>query len=332
MGQQHQYPQTIDWAHYFKGIVHYHRNQVVEAEQDLSAVVLDRYRAHMQCLVHSAIALALTYQAQQRPIAARTVTDLLPTFLLETGNMVLQPAIRAFQAELALRQGRMADASQWATQALPTALEPMPYIFTQHLVLPRVLLALNTPASREAAAEQLARLRELVESSHSVPVLIEVLAAQAVLFEAQGDRSAAQAALERAIGLAQPGGFIRPFVDAGPTMQTLLRQLSDQGLAAYFVTEILAAFAAPPPIGLVAPAGPIDLISRPELIEPLTRREVEVLALLGQHLSNKEIAARLVIAPHTAKLHTLHIYQKLQVNTRRDAVEKAQSLGLLSSN
>jgi LuxR family maltose regulon positive regulatory protein len=59
---------------------------------------------------------------------------------------------------------------------------------------------------------------------------------------------------------------------------------------------------------------------------------VEVLALLGQHLSNKEIAARLVIAPHTAKLHTLHIYQKLQVNTRRDAVEKAQSLGLLSSN
>jgi LuxR family maltose regulon positive regulatory protein len=159
-----------------------------------------------------------------------------------------------------------------------------------------------------------------------------VLAVQAVLFEAQGDRSAALAALEGAIGLAQPGGFIRPFVDAGPTIQTLLRQLPDQGLATYFVAEILAAFAAPPPIGLAAPAGPLDLIKRPGLIEPLTRREVEVLALLEQHLSNKEIAARLFIAPHTAKLHTLHIYQKLQVNTRRDAVAKAQGLGLLSNH
>ena len=63
----------------------------------------------------------------------------------------------------------------------------------------------------------------------------------------------------------------------------------------------------------------------------MTKRELEVLALLEQRLSNKEIAARLFIAPHTAKLHTLHIYQKLQVNTRRDAVAKAESLGLLAS-
>ncbi len=177
----------------------------------------------------------------------------------------------------------------------------------------------------QAAAEQLARLREFAEARHHTHVLIEVLAVQAVLFEAQGDHSAALESLARAIGLAQPGGFIRLFVDLGPTIQALLRELRDQGVAPYFVARILAAFAEPQPIEPAATFGP------PELIEPLTKRELEVLALLEQRLSNKEIAARLFITPSTAKLHTLHIYQKLQVNTRRAAVAKAQSLGLLGS-
>jgi LuxR family maltose regulon positive regulatory protein len=324
LGQRHHYPQTVNWARYFRGIVSYHRNNLAQAEEDLSAVVLDRYRTHMQCLVHSAIALASTYQAQRRPAQARAVTDMIPTFLDETGNMVLLPTMHAFQADLALRQGRMAEASQWAVQAQPTALSPMPHFFVQHLVLPKVLLALNTPASLEAAAERLAQLREFAESRHHTHVLIEVLAVQAVLFEAQGDRPAALASLEGAIGLAQPGGFVRLFVERGLTMQTLLRQLRDRGVAPHFVSQILAAFAEPQPIEPATSPGPNDLI------EPLTNRELEVLALLEQRLSNKEIAARLFITPHTAKQHTLHIYQKLQVNSRRDAVAKAQSLGLLA--
>jgi LuxR family maltose regulon positive regulatory protein len=325
LGEEQHYPQTANWAHYFRGIVQYHRNNLAEAEQDLSAVVLDHYRTHLQCLVQSAMALALTYQAQQRPAQALAVADLLPAFLYESGNTVLMPVIHAFQADLALRQSRLAEASQWAAQTQPAALSLMPHFFAHHLVWPRVLLALNTPADRAAAAEQLARLRELAESRHHTHVSIEVLAVQAVLCEAQGDRSAALAALTRAIELAQPGGFIRLFVDLGPTVQTLLRELRDRSVAPYFVARILAASAEPQPIEPAATFGP------PELIEPLTKRELEVLALLEQRLSNKEIAARLFITPSTAKLHTLHIYQKLQVNTRRDAVAKAQSLGLLAS-
>jgi LuxR family maltose regulon positive regulatory protein len=323
LGEQHHYPQTTNWAHYFSGIVHYHRNNLAEAEQDLSTVVLDRYRTHLQCLVQGAMALALTYQSQQRPAQALTVADMLPAFLYETGNTVLLPVIHAFQAELALRQSHLAESSQWAAQAQPAALSLMPFFFAHPLVSPRVLLALNTPDDRAAAAEQLARLREFAESRHHTHVLIEVLAVQAELFAAQGDRPAALETLTRAIGLAQPGGFIRLFVDRGPTMQALLREVRDRGMAPYFVTRILAAFAAPQPIGPPAPPGV------PELIEPLTNRELEVLELLAQRLSNKEIAASLFIAPNTAKRHILNICQKLQVNTRRDAVTKAQILGLL---
>jgi LuxR family transcriptional regulator, maltose regulon positive regulatory protein len=324
LGEHHHYPQTANWAHYFRGIVHFQRNNLTEAEQDLSAVVLDRYQTHLQCLIHSAMALALTYQAQQRPAEALTVAAMLPAFLYETGNTVLLPMIHAFQADLALRQSRLAEANQWAVQTQPAALRAMPFFFVQPLVLPKVLLALNTPDSRAAAAEQLARLSEFVEAQQHTHVLIEVLAVQAMLFEAQGDRAAALESLTRAIGLAQPGGFIRLFVDLGSTMQSLLRELRDRGVAPYFVARILAAFVEPQPIE------PATTFKPPELIEPLTRRELEVLALLEQRLSNKEIAARLFITPSTAKLHTLHIYQKLQVNTRRDAVAKAQTLSLLA--
>lgn len=326
LGEHHHYPQTANWAHYFKGIVHYHRNQLAEAEQELSLMVLDRYQTHLQCLVHGAIALALTYQAQQQPAQALAIAEMLPAFLYEMGNTMLLPVVRAFQADLAMRQRRLAEASQWAAQAQPDALSLMPHFFAQHLVLPRALLAQNSPVSRQTAIDRLVQLRHFAESLHQTHVLIEVLAVQAVLFEAQGDHAVALASLERAIGLAQPGGFIRLFVEQGPTMQTLLRQLHDQGVAPHYLAQILAAFAAPQPTEPATPPGP------PELIEPLTRRELEVLAFLEQHLSTKEIAARLFITPGTAKLHTLHIYQKLQVNTRRDAVAKALRFGLLTDH
>lgn len=61
----------------------------------------------------------------------------------------------------------------------------------------------------------------------------------------------------------------------------------------------------------------------------MTDRELEVLTLLARRLSSKEIAARLFIAPNTVKRHRQHIYQKLQVNTRREAIAMAQRLDLL---
>ena len=82
LSEQHRSPQTVNWARYFKGIAYYHRNQLAQAEEELLAVVLDRYQAHLQCLVHSAIALVLTYQAQQRPDRALTVADAISALLV----------------------------------------------------------------------------------------------------------------------------------------------------------------------------------------------------------------------------------------------------------
>jgi LuxR family maltose regulon positive regulatory protein len=119
---------------------------------------------------------------------------------------------------------------------------------------------------------------------------------------------------------------VRLFVDLGPRVADLLGRLQERGRVinggAPYVGQILSALRTSAPTPASA--------SQEGLIEPLTERELEVLGLLGRRLSNKEIAARLVIAPGTVKSHTIHIYQKLDVNGRRQAVERARALGILS--
>ena len=149
-------------------------------------------------------------------------------------------------------------------------------------------------------------------------------------------------ALAEALSLAEPGGFIRIFVDLGPKMADLLRQLVKQNIAVGYIGKILAAFsedaqrATPDATDPNAPSPHLPLSPSPgptisqTLIDPLTNRELDVLDLLAQRLSNKEIAAKLFISTTTVKGHLQDIYGKLNVKKRREAVEKAEALGILS--
>jgi LuxR family maltose regulon positive regulatory protein len=205
------------------------------------------------------------------------------------------------------------------------------------LTLVKVWLAQNTPASREQAADLLGRLQTFFASIHNNRFWIEILALQALLSSAEGDEPAALTALKQAITLAEPGGFIRLFVDLGPSMAPLLDQLRHQGVAPDCVDQILAAFAEQTKDGLPAlrrifgptPKGRKREIESSSLSEPLTPREMEVLALLARHLTNRQIAEELVISPGTVKTHTLRIYRKLDVRGRQQAVARARELDIL---
>jgi LuxR family maltose regulon positive regulatory protein len=329
LSQRARIPQILNYGHYHLGRVYYHRNDLAAAEEHFKTIVQQPYLNYGNCFAYAACGLALIYQVQDQPDKAQAVIEGASMFLLETGNTTLMPVIQAFQAELALRQGRIARASQWADHLDPVPpLVPMTEPFSPHLTLVKVLLAQDTPASRQQAADLLDQLREFVESTHNKRHLIEVLVFQALLQERQGKRQSALELLGRAVALAEPGGFIRLFVDPGYSQAPLLHQLRQQGLAPDYLSQVLAAFPEP------------DLengkVGRQEskiqvLVEPLTPRELEVLALLGRHLTNKEIAAELVISPDTVKSHTMSIYRKLDVGKRQQAVARARELGLLSS-
>ena len=141
---------------------------------------------------------------------------------------------------------------------------------------------------------------------------------------------------KQAIHLAEPGGFIRLFVDLGQKMADLLNQLYDQDLAPHYINQILNAFGTKrqSPGQATESSRTIGDGGRPPdsvgIVESLTNRELDVLNLLAQGLTNKEIAAQLVVSPGTVTQHTHNIYQKLMVKNRRLAVIEATKLGILT--
>jgi LuxR family maltose regulon positive regulatory protein len=333
LSQRSDIPHIQNYGHYHLARVCYQRNDLAAAEEHFTTAVQEPYLNYGHCYAHSACGLALVHQVQGRSDKAQAVIESALAFMLQTGNTTLMPVLQAFQAEIALMQGRIALAGQWAVHLDPVPpLEPMVHLFSPHLTLVKVWLAQDTPASREQAADLLERSREFVETTHNTRFLIEVLALQAVLQDRRGERQTALKLLGQAVALAEPGGFVRLFVDLGPPMASLLERLRRQGMAVAYITNILTPFETDDDTLVGGGGRTTDAASLSALVEPLTPRELDVLTLLGRRLTNKEIAAELVISPETVKTHTLNIYRKLDVRNRRQAVARARELGLLSPN
>jgi LuxR family maltose regulon positive regulatory protein len=334
LSQQSDSPQILNYGHYHLGRVCYLQNDLIAAEQHFATVVRQPYLNYGDCIVHSACGLALTYQIQGRPDEAQAVIDTITTFLLETGNASMMPLIQALQAEIALRQGQIAAAGQWAAHVDPIPpLSPMVEFFIPHLTLIKIWLAQDTPASRQKAADLLDTARAYVESTHNTRFLIEVLALQAMQNVGQDERQIALELLAQAIDLAQPGGFIRPFVDLGPQMAGLLAELKyeDSGKQQY-VSKILTVFEKDKGGRMrneevsKQTIHPSSFTPHP-LVESLTTREQDVLECL--QLTDKEISQCLVISSHTVRTHIKGIFGKLNVANRRQAIARARELGLL---
>lgn len=191
----------------------------------------------------------------------------------------------------------------------------------EYLAVVRLVLAQGQP---ERALEMLAFLQDLVEKRSFQRRIIEILALKARALHQKGDLDQALQELARALALAEPEGYQRTFVDEGEPMARLLYQAVARGISPEYAGRLLAALAQEspqaPPAGK-APAG--------DLVEPLSERELEVLGLIAEGLSNGEIASRLYISLSTVKGHTTNIFGKLGVKNRTQAVARARSLGLL---
>jgi LuxR family maltose regulon positive regulatory protein len=162
------------------------------------------------------------------------------------------------------------------------------------------------------------RLLDAAERGGRTGSAIEILILQAVACR-HSDVDAGLAALERALALAAPEGYVRLFINDGPPMEALLKLAVKRRIVPAYARTLLAAF-----------GGPEDKPQvHPELIEPLSERELDVLRLLGTDLGGPEIARELMVSENTMRTHTKNIYEKLGVNSRRSAVRRAEELDLL---
>jgi LuxR family maltose regulon positive regulatory protein len=241
-------------------------------------------------------------------------------------HLVTQGA--AVRAHLELAQGDVAAAIRWADSSGLSA-EDADLSYPRegaYLALVRVRIAQgrDDPAncSLQDVLGLLDRLLQDAEPKARLGSVLQILVLRALALEAQGDRTSALSTLEQALLLAEPEGYIRLFVDEGASMLALLRQARARSNVPEYVATLLAAF------GEQAPTIPPS--PRPgALLEPLTGRERDVLRLLLEGASNREIAHRLVLSVNTVKRHVYNICGKLGVQSRAQAIVRARALNLL---
>lgn len=314
---------SSSYLNYFAGAAYYEIDDLDAAAHHFNAVVDQRYSANPYPYVLSCIGQALVYQAQNKVDEAWQMAEMTVDYCLEMSYSRLLFIARTFRADLALRQNQKDVATFWALQAEGIPLtETMPYFYEPAMTLPWIWLAEASPTSLQKAETELQRLHDVVTRTHNIPGQIKVLALKALLYKKQKKARQIEDMLLQAIRLAQLGGLIRIFVDLGPEIETLLKRLYRRGYATAYLKQLVDAF--PRTTKVVSSEANLQ-----PYFDTLTERELEILSLLAQRLSNKEIAGALIISEETVKRHTSNIYQKLGVNNRRQAVASAYTFGLL---
>jgi LuxR family maltose regulon positive regulatory protein len=231
-------------------------------------------------------------------------------FVHRLPEVVAAQVIVLLRQDLSLRQGNLAEAAHLAQ------------IYDLPLSQARVQMAQGDPS---AALVALQPWRRQVEAKGWQDEKLKVWILSALAHQADGENEEAMQVIGEALALAEPGGFIRIFVDEGPPMAQLLSDADAHGIKSEYVRKLLAVFESEQEKSKDRPSPP----STQFLVEPLSQRELEVLQLIAQGLSNREISEHLFLALDTVKGHNRNIYSKLQVQRRTEAIARARELGLL---
>ncbi len=279
-------------------------------------------------LVPAFFTLARIHLARGDFEAALAVTQQAEKEVRQLGRQAWLPVVAALRARLHLAGGDLAAVDAWQERSRLDVYDRLSAARVyEHITLARVLLARNRG---EEAVLFLERLLAFAENEQRLPGTIETANLLALALHAVGRTQRGLEILRDNLRRGRENGYLRIFVDEGAPLQSLLRRLGrlaspERGVEAEYVRALSALMRQAPlrgSLGLVraAPATAIDA---------LTTRELAVLRLLAAGLDNHAIALELMIAPATVKVHLNHMYAKLNVTGRRQAVQRAEQLGLL---
>ena len=325
---------TDAWGWYLRASTHLNTYNLEQACQCFAVAVQQRYTLDRPAIMDAYAGLALVQQLGGQEGEVTQTLDRLLALARELNAPQNLLVAHSCAARLALLRGDLLSAADWA-RSFEESVEPTGMFFwleVPAITKARVLIADGTQESLEQACELLARIRQQSDESHFSCQTIEVAVLQPLALQGQGCTDQALAALKEAIALAKPGGWIRPFVELGQPMEDLLNQLKVQDAADRIaIDRILSAF----PKGdqtrplQITPPSSKSYSPGSTPLDSLTKREHQTLRLLATGVSTEEVASEMVVTVSTVRTYAKRIYAKLGVNSRFEAVAKAQKMGLV---
>lgn len=305
------------------GKVLYRQNSLEAAAQHLQqGLDTGRQTGDTTALMAGYLAMARLKQAQHNFEAAAGFINRAEELAQEQNLPSWTVRLAAARVRLCLQQGQVKDARRWLhTTYHPGFDDSAGYDDELGRVMPLVQARLSLAQGRpDDALAVLDKLYHELEQTEKTGPALEVRVLQALACHARGNTVRAVEQIGQALAVAGPEGDIRLFVDEGPAMAALLQQAEAAGVPAGYAQQLLAAFEAepsPPPV------------PGPPLIEPLSDRELDILRLTASGMSNRQIAAALVVSEGTVKWHLNNIYGKLGVHSRTQAVARGRELHLI---
>jgi LuxR family maltose regulon positive regulatory protein len=225
---------------------------------------------------------------------------------------------RAQQARFWLAEGRRDLALRWAESCELDPYFPPDYErFFEHLTIVRLLIDGGQAGS---ALKILDAIGEQAAAQGRAGDLVEIQVLEALAHQREGNPTRALDALDRALTLGNAGGYMRVFINEGEAIVPLLRGTVGRGAHGGYAPRLLAATEGAVTLATEARADRIDILSK---------REVEVLRLVADGLSNRDVGQHLFISESTVKRHLSTIYEKLAVNSRTQAIDHARRAGLV---
>jgi LuxR family transcriptional regulator, maltose regulon positive regulatory protein len=308
------------WSHINQALLMYQVNDLESTQREANITLeLERATGGMPDVGLRLYAL-LTKLAliNKDESAARDAAGKLITLAKRGGATNAVDWANAVFAELMFRLKDWTTFDSWARAYRPSL---QPLFFPYRLATIQYLRYLARQKAWDESRRLLDEQVRLAREAGYVEFEMELHIVGALLEAEAGKSSASIKMLERALEIGEAGGYVRIFVDEGDAMRMLLlqmqKQVKDDALRSY-VTDLLTAFD-----GSAA-------MDQSALIEPLTEREIEVLKLIAEGLSNPEIAKKLFLSVGTVKTHVKHIYGKLNLDDRVKAASKARELRLIN--
>jgi LuxR family maltose regulon positive regulatory protein len=328
---------SAQWApgtgHMLRGVADMHvgmseiyreRNELDAARQHLlQSTELGEHMGFPQHPYRRRVALARMRQVEGDLDGALALLDEAERVYMSDFSPNVRP-IAALKARVWITQGRLGEALDWVHERGLSAHDDLSYLQEfEHITLARLLLAQSQRDREDHLLDEalglLHRLLQAAEQGERTGNVIEILIVQALAHHAHGEIPAALVALSRALRLAEGEGYVRIFVDEGRPMAVLLHAAAQHGIAPAYTRRLLIA------CGTAEDRAP----AKPGMSELLSERELEVLRLLRSYLSGPDIARELMVSLNTLRTHIKNIYSKLGVNSRQDAVRRAEELDLL---